>query len=42
MWPVNNLAMMDNIDKKELSRIFFILVAFVFAAYLLSKWLAAL
>jgi hypothetical protein len=34
--------MLDNIDKKELSRIFIILVAFVFAAYLLSKWLAGI
>ncbi len=34
--------MLDNIDKKELSRIFFILVVFIVAAYLLSKWLAGL
>jgi hypothetical protein len=34
--------MLDNIDKKELSRIFIILVVFIFAAYLLSKWLTSL
>jgi hypothetical protein len=31
--------MLDNIDKKELYRIFVILVAFVVAAYLLSRLL---
>ncbi len=34
--------MLDNIDRKELSRIFMILVVFVVVAYLLSKWLAGI
>ena len=32
--------MFDNIDKKEISRLFFILAVFIVIAYFFGKWLA--
>jgi hypothetical protein len=34
--------MFDNIDKKELSRLFIIAAVFIVIAYYLSKWLATI
>jgi hypothetical protein len=34
--------MFDNIDKKEISRLFIIAAVFIVIAYFLGKWLAAI
>jgi hypothetical protein len=36
------VSMLDNIDKKELNRLFLISVIFIIVAYLLGRWLLSI